>query len=387
MARDQIQRSIVEYFRFNRGSVNSIVTLWDAFKVVIRGAIINIEAGKRKQFRTRWKDLVSELEDLEKRHKRDPSDVIYERLVAAKSRVDLHDTIVAEKALAFIKQKYFEKGAKQDKLLAWRLAKEQKQNTISMVRKVGGQTTTDRKEISGEFYKFYQNVYTSQNPSIHDIHQFLETLHIPTFSALDNQVISTAITEEEIVSYLQKANKNKAPGLDGLSVEFYLAYKDVLITELASIYNHCLDSGELPNSWSEAKIVLKLKEGKDPTLVKSYRPISLLNTDYKILTGILARRLNEVICKCINPDQSGFIKGRQIGLNIRKAINIIDKAQISKIPTILLFLDATKAFDRVEWPYLFEVMKAFNIAPGFINYIRAIYSNPVAKIFVNRQLT
>lgn len=86
-------------------------------------------------------------------------------------------------------------------------------------------------------------------------------------------------------------------------------------------------------------------------MLQSFRPILLLNCDYKILTTVLANRLNRVL-KFIHPDQVGFIKNRNLRDSTRRLCNIIDYLQIPKIPAILHFSEAEKAFDQVHWGFL-----------------------------------
>lgn len=109
------------------------------------------------------------------------------------------------------------------------------------------------------------------------------------------------------------------------------------------------------------------KEEKDPTKCEGYRPVSLLGNDLKILTNILAQRMQKTVAKLINPDQTGFIPFRQGANNIRRTINIISLAQKTKQTSLVISLDAQKAFDRVRWGYLFETLEVFGFNPVFIN--------------------
>lgn len=118
------------------------------------------------------------------------------------------------------------------------------------------------------------------------------------------------------------------------------------------MFSDSLNSGALPPSFNQACISLLLKKGKDPLDCASYRPISLLNTDVKILAKVLAHRLEDILPSVISPDQTGFIKGRHSFYNIRRLFNILYSPKHVD-SECLASMDAEKAFDIVEWNYLF----------------------------------
>lgn len=102
----------------------------------------------------------------------------------------------------------------------------------------------------------------------------------------------------------------------------------------------------MPESWSLAVISLLLKKDKVPVNCSSYRPIRLLNVDYKIIAKSLTRRLETVLPYIVNPDQTGFMKSRYGTDNIRRVLNVIDHLNATKEPAFIVFLDAEEAFDR-----------------------------------------
>lgn len=95
--------------------------------------------------------------------------------------------------------------------------------------------------------------------------------------------------------------------------------------------------------------------------VKNWRPITLLNTNYmyKIAAKVIANHIKSVLPRLINKDQTGFMKGRFIGENIRLIDSIIRYAAENNIPGLLLFIDFEKAFDSLEWSFIYESMRFF----------------------------
>lgn len=99
---------------------------------------------------------------------------------------------------------------------------------------------------------------------------------------------------------------------------------------------------------AEAIIVVIPKPDKDPELSRSYRPISMLNVDVKILTKVLAGRINDVILTLIHEDQTGFMPGKGMDINLRRPYTVLASTDFLNQYDAVAFLDAEKAFDSVE---------------------------------------
>ena len=170
--------------------------------------------------------------------------------------------------------------------------------------------------------------------------------------------------EEPRCAVAEMAN-HKSPGPDGLSTEIFKQYGDILLLELLNTLNQAFSKGHLPPSMMEATIIIIPKEGKDQLDPASYRPISLLCTNVKILAKVLATRLKGCIERLIHPDQSGFIPNRSTSLNIRRVFLNIQIPTDNETPRALLALDAAKAFDSLEWSYLWRTLEGFGFGPSY----------------------
>lgn len=109
----------------------------------------------------------------------------------------------------------------------------------------------------------------------------------------------------------------------------------------------------------------------------------MLNVDLKLLSKILVLRLEKILPSIIDEDQTGFIKGRSSSNNIRRLLNVIELSQKCNSDTLILSLDAEKAFDCVEWPYLFYSLQRFGLGDHFIRWVRLLYSAPLAAVVTN----
>ena len=176
---------------------------------------------------------------------------------------------------------------------------------------------------------------------------------------------------------------NKSPGTDGLTTEFYQYFweniKHLFFDSITYAMKHKILSCE------QRRGVLRLipKKGKDLTNVNNWRPISLLNTDYKILAHVLANRLQKVLPEVISKDQSGYLKGRNISINIRSIFDAIDHVEKTNSSGLLAFLDFEKAFDKLNWTFIQKALECFGFGHKFREYVSILYTNIESCIINN----
>lgn len=216
--------------------------------------------------------------------------------------------------------------------------------------------------------------------------EYLEWVDLPYLTDAAREKLDSPLTHKEIQVAVKSLQSGKTPGPDGYPAEFYKQYADDLLPTYRELLVMALEGGTLPPSMSEAVIVFLPKPGKNPELCSSYRPISLLNVDLKILAKVLAGRLNSVITALIHPDQSGFMLGRGTDINIRRLLTHMDKAPEDSLG-VVVSLDAEKAFDSVEWEYLWTVLWKFGFGPKFIKWLRMMYAFPRARVRTNNSLS
>lgn len=177
---------------------------------------------------------------------------------------------------------------------------------------------SDPEGINSTFKSFYSSLYTSESPSgAHDMASFLQNLNFTTIDPAIAGDLKAPIETNKINLAIKRMKGNKAPGPDGFPVEFFKKFQNKLSPLLLSVYTESLERGFLPETLTQASIILLLKRDKDPKLCGSYRPLSLQNVDAKILAKVLASRIENILPKIISEEQTGFIRGRQLFFNVR----------------------------------------------------------------------
>lgn len=220
--------------------------------------------------------------------------------------------------MIYTKQKYYGSGPKFAKLLARKLQKQQADSTIYKIRDPETKAIVYKQnEIQLAFQNYYKQLYLQPNlENKNQTKTFLESLNLPTLSTSHNNRLIAEITEE-LNEAISRLKASKSPGPDEFPSEWYKTFRSELTPSLLQTFNAALKEGKIPPSWKEATISVIPKEGKDRLECGSFRPISVLNMDYKLYTSILAKRVERILPQIIHANQTGFILQRQTHDNIR----------------------------------------------------------------------
>ena len=156
---------------------------------------------------------------------------------------------------------------------------------------------------------------------------FLDSLNFPVINSYPVKELDSPLTVEEITLAMRSMQNNKAPGPDGLPVEFL---KDFRI----NCPHYCMLY--ITPTLRQASISLLLKKDKDPDLCSSYRPLSLINVDAKILAKALAHCLENIVPTIVSHEQTGFVKGQQLFFNVRTLLNITYSKTTTTTPEVVI---------------------------------------------------
>ena len=199
--------------------------------------------------------------------------------------------------------------------------------TISELRLQDDSTTNNRNVILDQIETYFKNLYTSDYTySNEEWDSFTLNLKIPRLSDEDRHNVEGPLTYDECKKVIETFQADKAPGEDGFTAEFYKYFFELLGNDLIASFNEAQVKGELSISQRRGVITLTPKEHGSLLDLSNCRPITLLNVDFKpmIAAKAIAKRLEQVLPDLIHPDQTGFVKGRYIGENIRLIADVME---------------------------------------------------------------
>ena len=253
------------------------------------------------------------------------------------------------------------------------LAKKRSETKLISRLAINNSISTNQKEIITEIQSFYKRLYNKREINGSKYNFFDESIN--KLSDTDQTKCEGLITEAECISALKLMKNQKSPGSDGITVEFYKLFWNNIKEFYVYSINHSFQTGSLTELQKQSIITIIPKQNKDLTTLDNWRPISLLNVDYKKATKAIANRVKQVITKIINNSQTGFIKGRYIGENIRLLFEIIDNTEEENKPGLIFFSDFEKAFDSIGHTYIINCLKHFNFGEDFIKWVILFYKD------------
>jgi hypothetical protein len=204
-----------------------------------------------------------------------------------------------------------------------------------------------------------------------------------------NENLVKEFTVEEVKQVLDSIGDLKAPGPDGMPSVFYKKFWGVIGEQIIQEIMEVLRGAAMPEEWNETTIVLIPKVTK-PTQVKDLRPISLCNVLYKIVAKVLANRLKHILPEIISPVQSAFVPRRLISDNILVAYEISHYMRGRRKGNrgyAAVKLNMSKAYDRVEWHFLEDMMNKMGFCRQWIELIMKCVSSVKYRIRVNDVLS
>ena len=376
-------KALIADLKTKHADVTNKAFLWDFIKCEIRGATISFSSFRSKQRKQQKLFLINQLKFLEQ--KLDGGDDLKTEYEELKQELETINEYSATGHLIRSKAKWIEDGEKCTKYFLQLENRNYKTKYIKTLN-LDNITIKDPHQILSAQETFYKTLYTEKEAATsceNETCSLFSSNNNTKLSQIEKDLCDKALTLKECSESLYELSNNKSPGSDGFTTEFYKFFWTDIKQYIYDSFNYSYQTGQLSLDQSQAVLTLLPKPNKDLRLLKNWRPISLLNTDYKILTKLLSNRLQNVIQTIVSEDQSGYIKNRFIGENVRTIIDLLEYTALKQNPGLMLFLDFEKAFDTVSWKFLFKTLKHFNFGDNFINWISILYNKPLACVSNN----
>ena len=203
-------------------------------------------------------------------------------------------------------------------------------------------------------------------------------------------------TQQHVEKAINLSKCGSSAGIDGCPYELWRKLKEKhdqnasarkpsfdIVKTLTIVYQDIQTNGIREDADFALGWMCPLYKKKDRTEISNYRPITLLNTDYKLLTKVLAIQLMDEIAHMLHPDQTGFVPKRSIFNNIRLASAILNYADITETDGAIVALDQEKAYDKIRHDYLWKTLEKFNVPNLFIRTVRELYKHAHTKVAIN----
>ena len=372
------QKSVISDFE-------SLGAWWDDLKLVIRSTCINYCTRKRQSLNRERNFLTKRLIRAKNAFHAGDNSVVSE-LRDVESALSSLISREAEGAKIRSRAKWIEEGEKPTRYF-FRLEQQRaEKNSFDSVVDTDGSEKTSQADIERVFVNFYRDLYAKDNSIDMQIQtDLIDSLEF-SLNDIERASCEGLFTKDELFSALKSLQTGKSPGSDGLPTEFYLSFWDDLGDFLVLVLNERYRLGVLTYSQRESLLRLLYKKD-DRRLPKNWRPISLLNTDYKLASKAITERLKPVMNSIVHRDQTCGVVGRSIFSNLQLIRDTLDMIDKTDEPGILVTLDQEKAFDRVDHEFLMRTLAKFGFGPSFCNWVALFYNDVFSRIICNGNLS
>ena len=235
-----------------------------------------------------------------------------------------------------------------------------------------------------------------QQPEPQKIDTMLDNINTRTSPTQKNK-LAKHLCWSKVHQALHESANDKAAGLDGIPVELWKRLSSQydactnaeqnphcdIIGMLTKVFNDIEKFGITPSTNFNKGWMCPLYKKGEQNNIANYRPITILNTDYKIMTKALANKLAEAAPSLIHRDQAGFIKGHSIFDQVKLAKFTIDYGSIMEQNGAIIALKQEKAYDKILHPYIWKVLEKFDIPKNFISTVKHLYQDASTSILIN----
>ena len=350
----------------------------------IRSLTISHCIKKSREEKDVFKGLELEIQSLENSVNLNPSEIDVTSLNQKKCELEKRRQTLVEGLILRSRVNWHENGERCTNYFCKLEKKAFLNKTMTELIDDQGNQISDQSKILFEQEQFYRTLYTSKSFSNDDNHFFNHDIKL---SAEQKLLCEGNLSFRECGEALKQMQNGKSPGSDGFTVDFFkFFWKDIGPFVFRSL-QFGYELGHFSDFQYQSIITCIPKEGKDRRYMGNWRPISLMNTDMKIASAVLAGRAKKVLFAIISDTQKGFMKGRFIGENTRLLYDLMHYLEKNDIEGLLLLVDFEKAFDSIEWDFLKQALISFNFGPSFCKWFDVLYADAKSCVINNGNMS
>jgi hypothetical protein len=263
-----------------------------------------------------------------------------------------------------------------------------------------GSHSTTPQQLADTLVEYFSNIFSSHNnhqfsfqPAGQSANPNRSHISSPNQATEEEETADTndifiytysTPNSKEIHDLIREMRSNAAPGPDGLNAAFYKSAWPWINDDVYKVVKDFYTHAHMPAEMNQTYITL-IPKNNHPISPQDYRPISLCNVIYKIISKSLANRLKNHLPGYVSQAQSAFIANRHISSNIVITQEIIHSFNLTSCKTnaFILKIDLAKAFDRLDWNFIVAALFRLGLNDNFISLIYACISSPTFAVLVN----
>ena len=373
------------------GSFDSYGGLWDTIKFRIKDYAIYFGKKTKKAKSIEKEQLEAKISRIQEELPADVNHNLYRELAESQARLDelLKDEL--QGAITRSKVQWVEEGERSTKyFFGLERTKGKKKMITKLVDEVTGQVMYSQDEISEHTVDFYQSLYNSDRANVTHIDQYIDNCNLATVPEELAEKLREQISLAELDRTVQYLCNNKSPGWDGLSAEFYKHFWSDIKHILYSSFLESIDNQSLSPSQRIGVLTLIPKPKPPPDLVylRNWRPITLLNVDYKIFSHVVKNRVIDALPHVISQAQTGFQSGKSTLDNLVLMCLVLEHFENNdQEEGLLLQVDFQRAFDSVGHHFLFKVLRAMGFGDYLLKLVKTAFAGCMSFININGNLS
>lgn len=273
-------------------------------------------------------------------------------------------------------------GDKKTQKFYFKAPQRKKRSRIEGIEDVRGNWQQDPHIVEREFVQYFRTLFSPSNPV--DMSSILDTVPRVVIAEM-NMMLLRQFNVEDVKIALFQMGPTKAPGPDGMNALFFQKFWHIVGPDVIQVALGFFATGRLLSNLNSTNIML-IPKVKTPTKVSEFRPISLCNVVYKVISKMITNRLQLILPHIIIENQSAFVLGRLITDNILiafKLLHSMKNTRSGKVGSMALKLDVSKAYDRLEWQYLRGMLDKLGFDQKWIRWVMECVSSISYSITLN----